>query len=171
MSIKRDDRQAELLGQLHAAQGLAVALGVGQAEVALDLFLGVAALVVADEHDLVPAEAGQAALDGGVVAEVAVAVQLAELAADQLDVVLEQRPLRVAGDLHRLPGAEVVVGLAEQGGVVGAKLAKLLGVIDAAWSAGALPARRICCSSRASGFSNSSTAERVFVRSTMTMPG
>src|SRR5690242_8847988 len=58
-----------------------------------------------------------------------VAVQLAELAADQLHVVAEQRPLRVAGDLHRLPGAQVVVGLAEQGGVVRAKLAKLFRII------------------------------------------
>ena len=125
-----DDRQAELLGQLHAAQGFAIALGVGQAEVALDLFLGVPALVVADEHDLVPGHAGQAALDGGVVAEVAVAVQFAELAADHVDVVVEQRPLRVAGDLDGLPGGQVVVGLAQQRGVVGAKLAKLFGVID-----------------------------------------
>jgi hypothetical protein len=101
----------------------------GEAEGAADLLLGVAALVGADEHDLVPAEACQAALDGAVVAEAAVTVQFAELAADEVHVVAEQRPLGVAGDLDGLPGAELLVGLAEQRGVVRAELAELLGVV------------------------------------------
>ena len=67
-------------------------------------------------------EAGQAADDGRVVAEDSVAVQFAELAADQFDVIAEHRPLRMAGNLHRLPGAEIVVGFAEQARVIGAKL-------------------------------------------------
>ena len=46
-----DDRLAELLGQLHQPQRLAVALGVRHAEVARDLLLRVAALLVADDHD------------------------------------------------------------------------------------------------------------------------
>jgi hypothetical protein len=125
-----DHRQAELFGQLHAAQGLAVALGMGQAEVALDLFLRVAAFPVADQHHLVAGHAGQPALDGGVVAEEAVAMEFAELPADHVHVVPEQRPLRVAGDLHRFPGAEVFVGLAQQGGVVHPELAELLGVVN-----------------------------------------
>ena len=108
---------------------LAIAFGMGEPEVAANLFLGVAALVMADEHHLVPAHAGQAADDGGVVAEVAVAVQFAELAADHLDVILEERPLGMPGNLHGFPGAEVVVGLAEQRGVIRAKLAKLFGII------------------------------------------
>ena len=45
---ERHDGQVELLGQLHRPQGLAVAFRVGAAEVAGDLFLGVAALVLAD---------------------------------------------------------------------------------------------------------------------------
>src|SRR6185436_21175030 len=43
-------RQAELFGELHHAQRLAVALGLGHAEIARDLFLGVAALLVAEHH-------------------------------------------------------------------------------------------------------------------------
>src|SRR5262249_36623519 len=84
---ERHDRQLILLGDLHAPQGFAVALRMRQAEVALNLFLGIAALVVADEHDLVPAEASQAALDRRVVAEVPVAVQLTEIPADHVDVI------------------------------------------------------------------------------------
>jgi len=86
--------------------------------------------VVADEHDFVAAESGEAAEEGLVIAELAVAVELAELAADHVDVVFEEGTLGVAGHLHGLPGTEVVVGFAEEGGAVGAQLAKLLGVID-----------------------------------------
>ena len=48
---QRDDRRVEARGQLHQAQRLAVALGVRHAEVALEVLLGVAALLVADHHD------------------------------------------------------------------------------------------------------------------------
>jgi hypothetical protein len=127
---ERDDRKPEFLGQLHAAEGFAVSLGVGEAEVTADLFLGITPLVMANEHDLVAAHAGQAAADGGVVAEGAIAMKFTEIAAGQLDVIVEQRPLRMPGDLDGFPGGEVLVGLSEQGGVVGAKLAKLFRIID-----------------------------------------
>src|SRR5271155_5881764 len=84
---------------------------------------------MANEHDLMAAEPRQAALDGRIVAEMAVAVQFAEFPADHFDVIPEQRPLRMPGDLYRLPGAEIVVGLAKQRGVIAAKLAKLFGII------------------------------------------
>jgi hypothetical protein len=123
------DGQPELLRQLHAPKRLSVPFGVGQAEEALHLLLGSPALVVPDQHYLVPAETGEPAFDRGVVAVVAIAVQLAELATTQLDIVLEQRPLRVAGNLDGLPRREVLVGLAEQAGVVRAELAKLFRII------------------------------------------
>ena len=47
---EREHRQAELLGQLHQAQRLAVALGPRHAEVARRALLGVAALLVAEHH-------------------------------------------------------------------------------------------------------------------------
>jgi hypothetical protein len=85
---------------------------------------------MADEHDFVTAQAGKAAIDGGIVAEETVAVNLAEFPTDQVDVVPEEGPLGVPGYLDGFPGAEVVVGLAKQRGVVIAKLAKFLGVVD-----------------------------------------
>ena len=54
--MKHDDGQAELVGQAHQAQRLAVALGMGEAEVVLDVLLGVVALLVADDHDLLLAD-------------------------------------------------------------------------------------------------------------------
>ncbi len=124
-----DDGEAVFFGELHAAEGFAVAFGVGHSPEAFEAFFGVAAFLVADEHDLVSAEAGESAEDGGVVAECAVAVDLAEVAADHFDVVFEERALGVAGDLDGFPGGQVVVGFSQQRGVVEAKMAKLFGII------------------------------------------
>ena len=55
---ERDDRQAELGGEPHLQQGLAIALGVGAAEVAGGPLGQVLALLVADEHDLQVVEDG-----------------------------------------------------------------------------------------------------------------
>ena len=76
---EREERQAELLGELHQPQRLAIALGPRHAEVAVDLLLGVAALLVADHHARDAVEAREAADDRGIVRERAVAVQLLEI--------------------------------------------------------------------------------------------
>ena len=47
---KREDRPAELGGELHQPQRLAIALGLGLAEVARHALLGVAALLVAEDQ-------------------------------------------------------------------------------------------------------------------------
>src|SRR3546814_16718695 len=57
----------EALGHLHQPQRLAVALRARHAEVAAHLGLGVAALLVADDHHAAAVDAAEAADDGGVV--------------------------------------------------------------------------------------------------------
>ena len=91
------DRHLEALGHLHQAQGLAVPFRARHAEVALDLLLGVTALLVADHHHCTAVDAGQTTHDRLVIGEGTVAGQLLELAADQADVVVGIRPRRVAG--------------------------------------------------------------------------
>ena len=108
---EREERQAELLGELHEAQRLAVALGTRHAEVAVDLFLGVAALLVADHHARLAVEAGEPADDRGVVRVGAVAVQLAEVAEHAGDVVERVGPLRMPRHLGDLPRGELAVDL------------------------------------------------------------
>jgi hypothetical protein len=61
---EREDRQAELLGRLHQALRLAVALGTRHAEVAHLAILGVVAALVADDHAGLAVEAREAADDG-----------------------------------------------------------------------------------------------------------
>ena len=90
----------------HEAQGLAVAFGMRAAEVAQEVLLGVAALLLADEHDAAPADRGKAAGHRVVIADVAVAVQFQELVEAELRVVEHVGPLGVAGDLDALPGGE-----------------------------------------------------------------
>ena len=60
---EHDDRPAELLGQPHHAQRLAIALGPRVAEVPEDLLLGVAALLVADDQHRLAVEAREAGHD------------------------------------------------------------------------------------------------------------
>src|SRR3546814_17211427 len=76
-----DDRQAEPLRQAHEALRLAVALRAGHAEVVLHTAVDVGALLVADDHDGVAAEAPQATNVGVVLREQAVAGKGCELPA------------------------------------------------------------------------------------------
>ncbi len=69
-----DDGQIKFLRQLHQAQRLAVAFGLGAAEVAHEVFLGIAAFLMADDHDAALVDGRRAADDGVVVAVAAVAV-------------------------------------------------------------------------------------------------
>ena len=77
------------------------------------------------------ADAAQAAADGLVVGEAAVAVQLDEVLARSGR--CSRRPAGggVAGDLHRLPGGEVAVGLLQQSAGTGREVADLGGVVAA----------------------------------------
>jgi hypothetical protein len=101
----------ETFGHLHQPQRLAVTLGLGHAEVAADLGLGIAALFVADQHHAAAADAGQTADDGAVVGEGAVAGQFLELVAHHPQVIEGVGPRRMAGQLRDLPGGEVAEGL------------------------------------------------------------
>ena len=104
-----DDRALELGGQLHQPERLPVALRVGHAEVALEVFLGVAALLVADHHDRHAGQPGPAADDRGVVHVEPVAVQLDEVGEDGAEIVEGVRPAGVAGHHDPLERRQVSV--------------------------------------------------------------
>ena len=105
-------RAAEFLGQLHRAQRLPVALGLGVAEVSIDLLLRVAAALVMahDQHRFV-AVVGEPGDDGVIVGEAPVAADLGEVGEQTGDVVQHRRPVRVARHQDPLPGREVLVDL------------------------------------------------------------
>src|SRR5258708_29209637 len=80
-----------------------------QTKGALLLLLGVAPLLVAQDHHRLTVNAGDAAHQGPVVAVAAIAAQLEEVVTDQLDIVGGVWAVAVAGDLHFLPGGEGTV--------------------------------------------------------------
>ena len=65
----------EAVGELHQALRLAIALGPRHAEIVLDARLGVVALLLAEHDDAAAVQPADAAHDGGVLAEGAVARQ------------------------------------------------------------------------------------------------
>ena len=106
---ERDDRGAELGGELHEAERLPVALRVRHPEVALEILLGVPALLVTDHHHRHTGEPGPAADDRGVVHVEPVAVQLDEVGEDGAEIVESVRPAGVAGHHDPLERREISV--------------------------------------------------------------
>ena len=92
-----DHRPAEALGLLHQAQRLAVAFRVGHAEVAPDVLLDIAPLLVPQDGHRDGIEEADAADDGRVVGEAAIAVQFHEVAHQIFDEITAGRPLGMAG--------------------------------------------------------------------------
>ena len=99
-----DDRAAELFGQLHLAQRLAVALRVGAAEVAGDALLDVVPLFQPDDRHRHRAEQCQSGHDRAVVRIAAVAVHFGKGGENAVDVVGRGRPRGVARRLDLFVG-------------------------------------------------------------------
>src|SRR3984885_5134048 len=100
---QRDDRNAESLRHLHQPQCLAIALGFGHAVIAPHSLLGVAALLVADQHHRYALDPRQSADDGQVVAVHAVAVQFVPVGENHGHIVEGIRTLRMTRQLRDLP--------------------------------------------------------------------
>ena len=94
----------EFFGDLHGAEGLAVAFGVGRAELAGYALLDGAALEIGDDHDGLAVEAGHAGGHRGIVGELTIAVDLAEVGEEGFDVVHRIRTLGVSGQFGFDPG-------------------------------------------------------------------
>jgi len=96
----------------------------------MNLFLGVAALLVADHHARLAVKARQTTDDGVVVGKGAIAVQLFEVAEDVLDVVEGIWALRVTCHQCDLPRRQLGVDILGQRQALGLEPADLLGNID-----------------------------------------
>ncbi len=99
-----EDGAVEFFGDAHGAEGFAVALRLGRAELAGDTLFEGAALEVADDEDRLSVEEGHAAAHRRVIAEGAVAVNLAEIGKECFDEVHGIGALRVPGQLGSNPG-------------------------------------------------------------------
>src|SRR5206468_1330853 len=86
-----------------------VALGIRAAEIALEVFLEVAAFLMADDDALFVPDRGEAAGHRAVLGKEPVAVQLDEITERKLDIIERKWPRRVPGNLDALPRGEVFV--------------------------------------------------------------
>ena len=93
----------ELLSNLHATQGLAIALRMRHSEIAANALLGGPAFAVANDEDFLVAETGHAARHGNIVAIGPIPVNLAEIRKYPLDKVHRIRPLGMARCLNSSP--------------------------------------------------------------------
>ena len=96
--------QAVAFGQGEQALGLAIALGLGHAEVVARLLVEGATFLLAHDDDGAPVEPAQAADHGAVVGPQAVALELLEVVDERSDVLAAARPVFVARDLDGQPG-------------------------------------------------------------------
>ena len=85
-------------------------------EVAVEIVLGIAALLVTDDHDADAVEPRPSADDGRIVPVQPVAVQLDEVGEHGVDVVEWVRAAGMAGDLHALHRREIAIDLDAQRG-------------------------------------------------------
>jgi hypothetical protein len=92
------------VGQLHQPDRLAIAFGLGHAEIVPEAARRVVALFVTDQDDLPALKPAQPADDRLVVAECAIAGQWDEIIDQAGNIILEMRPLRVPRDQGLLPG-------------------------------------------------------------------
>src|SRR5213076_2627889 len=74
-----EQRQAELFRKMHEPQCFAITFGPRHAEITVNLFFGVAPLLMSDEHASHAIEPGQPTDDGGIIGVGAIAVQLVEI--------------------------------------------------------------------------------------------
>ena len=97
-----NDRALESRREPHEARRFAIALGARHAEVAMDVVLRVAALLVAEHEHFPFIELRDAADDRRIVAEAAIAVELDEVVHQQADVIHHVRPRRMPRELDFL---------------------------------------------------------------------
>ena len=109
VSMRVMTRRAELGGELHQPERLAVALRVRHAEVALDVLLGVAPLLVPDHHHRVPARRAHPPTIAGSSMYKPVAVELDEIGEDGAEIIQGIRAPRVPGNHHPLQRREIAV--------------------------------------------------------------
>ena len=90
----------------------------------MNLFLGIASLLVADNHDRLTHKSCQAANDGMIIGKIPVAMKLFEVGEEMLDIIERVGALRMPGNLGNLPRGELRIDTA------GKRLAFLLQTVN-----------------------------------------
>ncbi len=89
--------------ELHQAKGFAITLRFRHAEIAQQLFFGVPAFLLADDHHGLTFKKTHASDDRLVISKQTISMQFFEIGEERLDVVAGVRPLGVPRNLDTLP--------------------------------------------------------------------
>ena len=111
---------------VHQPHRLAVTTGRGHAEVAGDVLLGVATLLLAEQHHRLVADAADATDQGLVIGAAAITMEFVPLIGEHLDVIEGAGALGVAGHLDFLGRGEAAEDLDPSPGRQGFQLVQLL---------------------------------------------
>ena len=122
---KRKYRPAEFLCYLHRAECFPIALGIGHPEIAVNLLLGIARLLMPHNHDFFAMETRHPADDGRIVGIAAIAMNLAPLSKNAFDVIERIGALRMPCQFGLFPGCKMRGHLFAQGFYALMKLADL----------------------------------------------
>ena len=114
-----NDGDVEPVGELHQANRLPIALGLGHAKIVPDPTVGAATLFVSDHHHRPAAKTAQPPSNCRVVAVRPITGQRRKALDQPGDVVGEVRPVGMARHLSLLPGRQVRVRLNEQSAGLG----------------------------------------------------
>ena len=131
---KGEHGQFEFFCGFHQAQGFAVALRAGHAEVAQGALFGVAPFLVANHHAGLAIEAGQAADDGFIVGKVAITVHFHEIGKNFAHIVQGVRTIGMPGNFGNLPRCQVAVDIFGQLVAFFAQLIDFIRNIDGAFA-------------------------------------
>src|SRR5690606_12101805 len=102
----RDHRDAETFGHIHQADRLAIAFGLGHAEIMLDAALRIRAFFMADKEDGAAPETPYAAYNGRILAENTVARERREIFGQSFYIIPKMRAGGMARHLDLLPGRQ-----------------------------------------------------------------
>ncbi len=108
-----DHRQVEAVRHLHQPHGLAIALGTGHAEIALDAAAGIVALFMADHHDRAILEPREATQNRLVLGEFAIPGKRRVFLKQRFDIVAAMRAVRMPRHLAFAPGRQLLVEILE----------------------------------------------------------
>ena len=95
--------------QLHQAQGLTITLGIGHAEIAVQVVPDTPSFLLPHDHHPLAIDDSQATHHRFVVAKVTVAVQLEPVLRNALNIIQCIRAFGMASHLHPLPTGQAIV--------------------------------------------------------------
>ena len=110
-----DDGQAKPIGQIHQADGFAIAFWPRHAKIAGDARFGIMPFFMTDDHNRAVTQTGQPAHDGMIIGKITIPGQRGVFLEQLFNIIFTMGPIRMARHLAFTPRGELGIKLIEQG--------------------------------------------------------